>query len=124
MRERSKPGFDRLRGVVAPFGLGCVVLVLTAQVAFSAVATVGVVNVNTASAAELQLLPGVGPARAQAILTARKSKGVFKRIEDLAAIKGVGDSMLEKMRPHIILTGRTTARQEERPPRLAPSSGG
>ena len=124
MRKRSKTGFDRLRGVFAPFGLGCVVLVLVAQVALGAMATVGVVNINTANAAELQLLPGVGPARAQAILTARKSQGVFKRIEDLAAIKGVGDSMLEKMRPHIILKGRTTARQEERPPRLRPSGGG
>jgi competence ComEA-like helix-hairpin-helix protein len=124
MRERREPGFDRLRGVVAPFGLGCLILVLTAQVAFSALATVGAVNVNTANVEELQLLPGVGPARAQAILAARKSKGAFKRIEDLAAIKGIGDSMLDKMRPHIILTGRTTARQEERPPRLAPSGGG
>ena len=124
MRKRSRPGFDRGQGALASFGLGCVILVLAAQVALAGMATVGAVNINTATDVELQLLPGVGPVRAQAILAARKHQGVFKRIEDLAAIQGIGESMLEKMRPHIILTGRTTARLQARPLRRAPSGGG
>jgi competence protein ComEA len=70
----------------------------------------GVVNVNTASAEELQLLPGVGKVRAQAIVDTRRERGGFKKVDDLTEVKGIGDSMLERMRPHVTLTGRTTAR--------------
>lgn len=79
--------------------------------------TLGVVNINTANSEELQLLPGVGPVRAQAILAQRKDQGGYTRIEDLARVRGIGDSMLEKLRPHVILVGRTTARlSRERSP--------
>lgn len=70
---------------------------------------VGVVNVNSATADELALLPGVGPAKAQAILEHRKARGAFKRVEDLGEVKGIGDKALERMRPHIALDGKTTA---------------
>jgi comEA protein len=70
---------------------------------------VGVVNVNSATAEELALLPGVGPAKAQAILEYRKEHGAFKRVEDLSEVKGIGDKALEKLRPHIALDGKTTA---------------
>jgi len=69
----------------------------------------GVVNVNTAGLEELQALPGVGEARARAILDARKSRGGFKRVEDLLEVKGIGRSALERMRPFVTLEGRTTA---------------
>jgi comEA protein len=72
-------------------------------------AIVGVVNVNSATAEELSLLPGVGPAKAQAILEYRKEHGAFKRVEDLSEVKGIGDKALESMRPHIALDGKTTA---------------
>ena len=72
----------------------------------------GVVNLNTASAEELQLLPGVGESRAQAILEVRKTRGGFKSVEELTDVKGIGPAMLEKMRPHLTLSGRTTARVE------------
>jgi len=70
---------------------------------------VGVVNVNSATADELALLPGVGPAKAQAILEHRKAHGAFKRVEDLGEVKGIGDKALERMRPHVTLDGKTTA---------------
>ena len=124
MKERRRPGLDRARRLVGLLGISLLWPVLCAEVALGAVVTVGVVNVNTASAQELELLPGVGPARARAILSARKKRGHFKRIEDLAEIKGVGDSMLDKLRPHVVLTGMTTARQERRPPAAAPAKGG
>lgn len=72
----------------------------------------GVVNINTASAEELQLLPGVGDTRAAAILESRKSQGGFKSVDELLAVKGIGPTMLERMRPHVVLSGRTTAQLE------------
>ncbi len=71
----------------------------------------GVVNVNTATPEQLQLLPGVGEARAVAIVALRKERGGFQRVEDLLAVKGIGESMLERMRPFVTVTGKTTARR-------------
>jgi competence protein ComEA len=72
----------------------------------------GVVNVNTASEQELQLLPGVGEARARAIVEARKQKGGFKSVDELEEVKGIGDAGLERLRPFVTLTGQTTARPQ------------
>ena len=66
----------------------------------------GVVNVNTASAEELEALPGVGESRAKAIVEMRKSRGGFKRVEDLLEVKGIGKSALEKLRPFVTVEGR------------------
>lgn len=66
-----------------------------------------VVNVNTATAAELQALPGVGASRANAILEARKAKGGFQSVDDLLTVKGIGPSGLERMRPHARTSGPT-----------------
>ena len=71
----------------------------------------GVVNLNTASSTELQLLPGVGEVRAVAIVAMRKQRGGFKRIEDLLEVKGIGPQMLKRMRPYATLTGKTTAKE-------------
>lgn len=71
----------------------------------------GVVNVNTATPDELQLLPGVGESRAAAIVDTRKAKGGFKSVDELAQVKGVGDKLLERMRPFVTLKGKTTARR-------------
>jgi competence protein ComEA len=68
----------------------------------------GMVNVNSATAEELSLLPGVGPSKAQAIIAYRKEHGAFKRVEDLSEVKGIGDKALERMRPHVALEGKTT----------------
>ena len=71
----------------------------------------GVVNVNTASSEQLQLLPGIGEARARAIVSMRKQNGGFKSLEQLTEVKGIGDAMLERLRPHLSLNGKTTARK-------------
>ena len=71
----------------------------------------GVVNINTASAEQLQLLPGVGKSRAQAIVERRKENGGFTSIEQLQQVKGIGPAMLKRMRPHVALRGKTTARR-------------
>jgi len=72
----------------------------------------GVVNVNTASAAELEMLPGIGASRAKAVIEAREAKGGFKSLDDLLAVKGIGEASLAKLRPHLTLEGKTTAHAE------------
>jgi competence ComEA-like helix-hairpin-helix protein len=62
------------------------------------------VNINTASAAQLQEVPGIGPVTAQKILQARKSYGTFKSVDDLQAIKGIGPKKLDKMRRYLMVT--------------------
>lgn len=54
-------------------------------------AGVGKVNINTASAADLQQLNGVGPSLAQRIVDDRKTNGTFATIEDLKRVSGIGD---------------------------------
>ena len=72
----------------------------------------GVVNVNLATADELQMLPGIGPARAAAIIEYRKQHGAFARVEDLLAVSGIGAKALERIRAHCVITGKTTAQLE------------
>lgn len=67
----------------------------------------GVVNINDASAQQLELLPGVGASRAVAILNYRKTHP-FHRPEDLQKIKGIGKKNFARLRPLIALAGPTT----------------
>lgn len=59
------------------------------------------VAVNTASKAQLERLPGVGPAMAERIIEERKRRP-FTNPDDLDRVKGIGAKKLEKMRPYII----------------------
>ncbi len=61
------------------------------------------VNVNTAGLTELTDLPGIGEAKAKAILEYRNQHGPFKSVADLDKVKGIGPKMLEKMKPYIQL---------------------
>ena len=62
------------------------------------------VNINTADAATLSAsLKGVGDSKAQAIVAYRESYGPFKAVEELTAVKGIGESLLNKNREHISL---------------------
>lgn len=96
----------------APALLAALGLALTAAGAEDARKLQGVVNVNTASVEELQVLPGVGEARARAIVELRKQRGGLKSLEDLREVKGIGDASLEKLRPFVAFDGKTTARLE------------
>lgn len=64
----------------------------------------GPVNINTADAETLSAeLQGVGLSRARAIVAYREAHGPFKRVEDLARVKGIGNRTLEINRDNILL---------------------
>src|SRR5258708_14448670 len=54
------------------------------------------VNLNTATALELQQVPGIGSSTADKILKMRKSYGAFRSVDDLRAIKGIGLKRMDK----------------------------
>ncbi|WP_232282244.1 ComEA family DNA-binding protein [Paenibacillus sp. oral taxon 786] len=61
----------------------------------------GKISINRAGLAELQEIPGIGEKKAKAILDYRNAHGPFTSIEALTEVKGIGDKMLEKMKPYI-----------------------
>ena len=63
------------------------------------------VNINTASAAQLAGLPGIGARTAQAIVDHRQKAGGFKKIEELMNVKGIGEKSFLKMKPMITVSG-------------------
>ncbi len=68
----------------------------------------GVVNINNASAEELQLLPRVGPALAGRIIEFREANGPFRSVDEIIAVKGIGERSFEKLKPYIVTSGATT----------------
>ena len=67
-----------------------------------------VVNINNASSEELQLLPRVGPALAGRIITFREANGPFRSVDEIIAVKGIGEKSFEKLQPYIVTSGATT----------------
>ena len=68
-----------------------------ASSAKTAQAPVGIVNINSASLAQLEALPGIGPIKAQAIMKARP----FSSVDDLKKVKGIKEATVAKIRPYI-----------------------
>ena len=65
---------------------------LTASLSLAAV------NINTASPSELEALPGIGPAKAKAIVDYRQQHGAFKSVEELKNVKGIGEGISSKLK--------------------------
>lgn len=61
----------------------------------------GPLDLNTATLAQLETLPGIGPSLAQRIADAR-SEHPFRSLADLDRVKGIGPAKLEKLRPHLL----------------------
>ena len=59
------------------------------------------VNINSATAEELDSLPGVGPSTAAAIVEDRDANGPFSSVEDLMRVSGIGEKKFAKLRDHI-----------------------
>ena len=68
----------------------------------------GKLNLNTATEEQLQLLPSVGPAKAERIVTWRKKNGGFKRVADLRRVKGFGYRTFKRLAPLLDVKGDTT----------------
>jgi competence protein ComEA len=68
----------------------------------------GKLNLNTASEEQLQMLPTVGPAKAERIVSWRKKNGGFKRAADLRKVKGFGYKTLKRLEPFLEVSGETT----------------
>lgn len=59
------------------------------------------ISLNTASAQQLTAIPGIGDSKARAIVAYRDQIGRFQQVEQLLDVKGIGDKLLEKMRPYV-----------------------
>ena len=63
----------------------------------------GLVSLNTATEAELEHLPGIGPALAQAIVAERAAHGPFRNAADLARVKGIGAATVSRLEGRIVV---------------------
>jgi competence protein ComEA len=59
----------------------------------------GPVDLNTATQAQLESLPGIGPSLATAIIRERERRGGFKRVDELRDVRGIGDKRFEDLKP-------------------------
>lgn len=83
----------------------------------SAAAPSGVVNINTADASQLALLPRVGAAAAKRIIEYRTEHGAFAKSTDLMQVKGFGDKTYERLSSLIVVKGDTTLSAKVQSPR-------
>ncbi len=65
---------------------------------------IDLVDINTADQTELESLPGIGTAKAQAILDYRSIHGPFDSIEELLEVEGIGEKLLEKIQDYVIIS--------------------
>src|SRR4029079_17895035 len=88
--------------------VACLIALAAANPAWAAKGVDGVINLNTADANVLGLLPGVGPAKAAQIVAYRK-RHPFRTVDELVRIRGIGRKMVRRLRVHLAVTGPTTA---------------
>jgi len=73
------------------------------QVPYKTEQSSSLLNINTATAAQLENLPGIGPSKARDILSYRETHGYFSSIEDLSRVSGISTSLVEELRDWICL---------------------
>ena len=88
-----------------------------ADTASTSAAPAGVVNINTANAEELSLLPRVGAKVAQRIIDYRNEHGKFAKTSDLMQVKGIGDKSFENLSSYLTVSGKTTLTEKVRSPK-------
>ena len=96
------------RSIALALSLAALLFAMPARAAFGPPAEVtGVVNLNTATDAELRRLPGIGPTKAQRIL-AQRAKHKFESTDQLMKVKGIGRKTYRKLKAYLAVTGATT----------------
>jgi competence protein ComEA len=71
------------------------------------------INVNTASATELETLPGIGASTAARIVEYRVKNGPFKKIEELMNVQGIGEKGFLKLRSHITVAAKPDSNRSQ-----------
>jgi len=61
------------------------------------------INLNTATAEQLEAIPGIGPVLAQRIIEYRQTHGRFQSVDELLEVRGIGPKRLENMRPYVVV---------------------
>lgn len=80
-----------------------------------------VVNINSADASQLALLPRVGPSVAQKIVDFRKENGPFKSPEDLMLVQGIGEKTYQLLKPYLAVSGETTLKEKVKGAKASPA---
>jgi competence protein ComEA len=93
-------------------GLLVLALLFTSLPALGAETRSSVVNVNSANASQLALLPRVGPSVAERIVDYRKQNGPFKKPEDLMLVQGIGEKTFQLLKPYVAVAGETTLKEK------------
>src|SRR3954452_18719646 len=84
--------------------------------------TRGGVNVNSANATQLALLPRVAPSVAERIVDYRKQNGPFKKPEDLMLVQGIGEKTFQLLKPYVAISGETTLKEKVKGSRSSSTS--
>jgi competence protein ComEA len=71
-----------------------------------------VVNINSADASQLAMLPRVGPSVADRIVDYRKENGPFKKVEDLMLVQGIGEKTFQLLKPYLAISGESTLKEK------------
>ncbi len=71
-------------------------------------------DLNSATAAQLESLPGIGPRRAEDIVADRAARGPFESVDDLDRVPGIGPRTLERLRPFVVVASPDPSRAPSR----------